>query len=189
MQAHIVKLGFQYDEHVQNSLISFYGKCGEPAMARLAFDRVEAEERTTASWSALLAAYTKAGLWRECLELFGAMVLDGWRPDESSMVSVLSACAHLGSFDVGRSVHCALLRNTARLNTIMQTSLVDMYAKCGSIEKAAAVFDAMDGKNVWMYSAMLSGLALHGDGRKELQVFDTMVREGHTPDAAAYVKC
>jgi len=67
LQAHIVKLRFQYDEHVQNSLISFYGKCGEPAMARLAFDWVEAEERTTASWSALLAAYTKARLWRECL--------------------------------------------------------------------------------------------------------------------------
>jgi pentatricopeptide repeat protein len=187
LQAHIVKLGFQHDEHVQNSLISFYGKCGEPAMARLAFDRVEAEERTTASWSALLAAYTKAGLWGECLESFGAMVLDGWRPDESSMVSVLSACAHLGAFDVGRSIHCALLRNTARLNAIMQTSLVDMYAKCGSIEKAAAVFDAMDGKNAWTYSAMLSGLALHGNGRKALQVFDAMVREGHAPDAAAYV--
>ena len=96
------------------------------------------------------------------------MVLDGWRPDESSMVSVLSSCAHLGSFDVGRSVHCALLRNTARLNTIMQTSLVDMYAKCGSIEKAVAVFDGMDGKNACTYSAMLSNLALHGDGRKAL---------------------
>lgn len=187
LQAHIVKLGFQHDEHVQNSLISFYGKCVEPAMARLAFDRVEAEERTAASWSALLAAYTKAGLWGECLESFGAMVLDGWRPDESSTVSALSACAHLGAFDVGRSLHCALLRNTARLNTIMQTSLVDMYAKCGSIEKAAAVFDAMDDKNAWTYSAMLSGLALHGDGRKALQVFDAMVRERHAPDAAAYV--
>ncbi|AQK73784.1 Pentatricopeptide repeat-containing protein [Zea mays] len=187
LQAHIVKLGFQHDEHVQNSLISFYGKCGAPAMARLAFDRVEAEERTTVSWSALLAAYTKAGLWGECLASFGSMMLDGWRPDESSMVSALSACAHLGSFDAGRSVHCALLRNTARLNTIMLTSLLDMYAKCGSIEKAAAAFDAMDDKSAWAYSAMLSGLALHGDGRKALQVFDAMVREGHAPDAAAYV--
>ena len=80
---------------MQNSLISFYGKCGEPAMARLAFDQVEAEERTTASWSALLAAYTKAGLGRmpRLVRRHGARC--GWRPDESSMVSALSACAHL----------------------------------------------------------------------------------------------
>ena len=110
LQAHIVKLGFQHDEHVQNSIISFYGKYGEPAMARLAFDRTEPEERTKASWSALLAAYTRAGLWGECLESFGAMVREGWRPDESSMVSALSVCAHLGAYDVGRSIHCSLRR-------------------------------------------------------------------------------
>ncbi|VAI59699.1 unnamed protein product [Triticum turgidum subsp. durum] len=132
---------------------------------------MEAGERTAASWSALLAAYTKAGQWADCLESFGAMARHGWRPDESSMVSALSACAHLGAYDVGRSVHCALLRNTVTLNTFMETSLVDMYSKCGCIEKAMAVFDRMDGKkNEWTYSAMVSGLALHGNGRKALQV-------------------
>lgn len=187
LQGHLVKLGFQRDEHSQNSLISFYGKCGEADLARRAFEQMEDDEQTTASWSALLAAYTRAGRWAECVESFGAMVRAGWRPDESSMVSALSACAHLGAHDVGRSIHCALLRNTARLNTFMSTSLVDMYAKCGCIENAAAVFDAMDDKNAWTYSAMVSGLALHGDGRKALEVFDAMVREGHRPDAAVYV--
>ncbi|KAL5207703.1 hypothetical protein ABZP36_032138 [Zizania latifolia] len=187
LQGHLVKLRFQHDEHEQNSLISFYGKCGDADQACRAFEQMEDDEKTTASWSALLAAYTRAGRWAECVESFGAMVRERWRPDESSMVSVLSACAHLGAYDVGRSVHCALLRNTVRLNTFMSTSLVDMYAKCGSIEKAGAVFDAMDDKNAWAYSAMVSGLALHGDGRKALQVFDAMVREGHRPDGAVYV--
>uniref|UniRef100_J3LG41 DYW domain-containing protein n=1 Tax=Oryza brachyantha TaxID=4533 RepID=J3LG41_ORYBR len=187
LQGHQVKLGFQHDEHSQNSLISFYGKCGEAELARRAFEQMGDDEKTTASWSALLAAYTRAGRWAECVESFGAMVREGWRPDESSMVSALSACAHLGAYDVGRSVHCALLRNTTRLNTFMSTSLVDMYAKCGCIEKAAAVFDAMDDKNAWTYSAMVSGLALHGDGLRALEVFDAMVREGHRPDAPVYV--
>lgn len=189
LQGHAVKLGFlEHDEHAQNSLISFYGKCGEPELARQSFEQMEDGERTAASWSALLAAYTKAGRWADCLDSFGAMVRDGWRPDESSMVSALSACAHLGAYDVGRSVHCALLRNTVTLNTFMETSLVDMYAKCGCIEKATAVFDGMDcKKNEWTYSAMVSGLALHGDGRKALQVFDAMIREGHQPDEAVYV--
>lgn len=189
LHGHVAKLGFsQHDEHVGNSLISFYGRCGEPELARRAFEQMEAEESTTAaSWSALLAAYTRAGLWADCLDSFGAMARAGGRPEESSMVSALSACAHLGAYDVGRSIHCALLRNTVALNTFMETSLVDMYAKCGCIDKASAVFDAMDGKNEWTYSAMVSGLALHGDGLKALQVFDAMAREGHKPDEAVYV--
>ncbi|CAL5054888.1 unnamed protein product [Urochloa decumbens] len=189
LQAHVVKLGFQRDRHVQNSLISLYGKCGEPALARLAFDGTESGVRTEASWSAVLAAYTRAGMWSECLASFGAMVRDeGWRPDESSMVSALSACAHLGAHDAGRSIHCALLRNAAGINTIMGTALVDMYAKCGRIDKAAAVFGAMSNdRNAWAYSAMVSGLAMHGEGREALRVFDAMLREGHAPDAAVYV--
>ncbi|CAN6246473.1 unnamed protein product [Urochloa humidicola] len=191
LQAHVVKLGFQHDEHVQNSLISLYGKCGEPASARLAFNGTEAGGRTAASWSALLAAYRRAGMWSECLATFGAMAREEGRrrPDESSMVSALSACAHLGALDAGRSIHCALLRNAAGLNAIMGTSLVDMYAKCGRIDKAAAVFGAMgsDDRNAWAYSAMVSGLAMHGDAPEALRVFDAMLREGHAPDAAVYV--
>jgi len=45
----------------------------------------------------------------------------------------------------------------------------------------------MDNRNAWTSSAMLSGLVLHGDRRKELQVFVAMVREGHEPVVAAYV--
>ncbi|GJM86522.1 hypothetical protein PR202_ga02389 [Eleusine coracana subsp. coracana] len=188
LHGHVVKLGFQRDEHVQNSLISFYGKCGEAALARRAFDSMDPEEKTTASWSALLAAYTRAGLWSACLDSFGAMLREGWRPDESSMVSALSSCAHLGAHDAGRSLHAALLRNAASLNAVMRTALVDMYAKCGCIEKARAVFNDAEGeRNAWTYSAMVSGLALHGHAREALRVFDAMVREGHAPDAAVYV--
>uniref|UniRef100_A0A453N2Q7 Pentatricopeptide repeat-containing protein n=1 Tax=Aegilops tauschii subsp. strangulata TaxID=200361 RepID=A0A453N2Q7_AEGTS len=47
LQGHAVKLGFlEHDEHAQNSLISFYGKCGEPELARRAFEQMEARERT-----------------------------------------------------------------------------------------------------------------------------------------------
>ncbi|XP_020169576.1 pentatricopeptide repeat-containing protein At1g31920-like [Aegilops tauschii subsp. strangulata] len=155
LQGHAVKLGFlEHDEHAQNSLISFYGKCGEPELARRAFEQMEARERT------------------------GGVL-------ERAARGVHEACAYLGTYDVGRSVHCLLLRNTVTLNTFMETSLVDMYPRCGCIEKATVVFDGMEGKkNEWTYIAMVSGLALHGDGRTALQVFDAMIREGHQPDDA-----
>jgi pentatricopeptide repeat protein len=41
-------------------------------------------------------------------------------------------------------------------------SLVDMYAKCGSIEDAWRVFNKMPSQNVVIWTAILGGCAMHG---------------------------
>lgn len=186
IHGHVTKLGFGCDVFVQNSLINMYGKCGEIKLSCRVFEQM-GSDRTVASWSAILAAHTRMGLWNECLKLFAMMTAEGLRADESSMVSALSSCAHLGTYDLGRSIHCSLLRNTSGLNVIIKTSLIDMYLKCGCLEKGMAIFDRMSEKNKWTYSAVISGLAMHGDGEKALQVFSNMLKEGIEPDEAIYV--
>nr|UPT48443.1 pentatricopeptide repeat protein AaPPR82 [Agave angustifolia]UPT49265.1 pentatricopeptide repeat protein AaPPR83 [Agave angustifolia] len=115
------------------------------------------------------------------------MIGSGLRPDKSSLVSVLSSCAHLGALDVGLSIHCSLMRSFTGLNLIVQTSLIDMYAKCGLLHKGLMIFNQMPEKNKWAYSAMVSGLAMHGDSEKALKIFADMLRDGIEPDEAVYV--
>ncbi|XP_008788534.2 pentatricopeptide repeat-containing protein At1g31920 [Phoenix dactylifera] len=186
IHGHVTKLGFQCDIFVQNSLIYMYGKCGEINLCCRVFKQM-GSDRTVASWSAILAAHTRMGLWNECLKLFAMMTAEGLRADESSMVSALSSCAHLGTYDLGRSIHCSLLRNISGLNVIVQTSLIDMYLKCGCLEKGMAIFDRMPQRNKWTFSAVISGLAMHGDGEKVLQILSNMLKEGIEPDEAIYV--
>ncbi|XP_020084411.1 pentatricopeptide repeat-containing protein At1g31920 [Ananas comosus] len=187
IHGHVAKLGFECDVFVQNSLINLYGKCGEIELASKVFDQL-GSYRTVASWSALLAALTRMSFWGECLTLFATMTNEErLRADESSMVSALSSCTHLGAYDLGRSIHCSLLRNTTGLNIIMQTSLIDMYAKCGFLEKGIKIYEKMPEKNAWAYSAIISGLAIYGEGKRALQVFESMLKEGHKPDEAIYV--
>ncbi|URE26986.1 PPR repeat [Musa troglodytarum] len=143
--------------------------------------------RTVASWSALTAAQTRMGLWGKCLELFAMMTREGLRADESSMVSALSSAKNLGAYDLGRSVHCSLLRSFTGLNIVVQTSLIDMYISCGCLEKGIAVFEMMSEKNTWTYSVVISGLAMHGEGERALRVFSDMLHRGHEPDEAIYV--
>ncbi|XP_074560761.1 pentatricopeptide repeat-containing protein At1g31920-like [Curcuma longa] len=189
IHGHVAKLGFERDLYAQNSLLNFYGKCGRIELARKLFDEM-GSCRSIASWSAMLAAHARTGLWTECLELFATMTCEGVRPEESSMVSALSACKNLGAkLDQGRAIHCSLLRNFTGLNTIVQTSLIDMYINCGSLEGGLAIFQAMPevDKNTWTYSVVISGLAMHGEGRRALQVFEEMLSAGHEPDDAIYV--
>ncbi|MQL73307.1 hypothetical protein Taro_005653 [Colocasia esculenta] len=182
----VCKHGFQSDMFVQNSLISMYGNCGEIGLSRKVFDQMGGQ-RSVASWSALLAAHTRVGLWKECLALYGRMRSEGWRADESTLVSVLSCSTHMGAMEIGRCLHCCLLRTTSKPNVIVQTSLVDMYIKCGCLKKGLRVFRAMEEKNLWTYSVVISGLAMHGDCEKALWVFADMLRDDLRPDGAVYV--
>ncbi|WOL09523.1 hypothetical protein Cni_G18276 [Canna indica] len=186
IHGHATKYGFERDVFVRNSLINMYGKCGEVQLSRRVFDQM-GSCRTVASWSALLAAHTRMGFWSKCLELFAVMTRDGVKPEESSMVSALSACKNLGAFETGRSIHCFLLRNFTALNIIVQTSLIDMYINCGSLENGIAIFEMMPEKNTWTYSIVISGLAMHGEGKRALLVFEDMLGVGHEPDEAIYV--
>ncbi|PKI56925.1 hypothetical protein CRG98_022660 [Punica granatum] len=188
MQIHgnVIKFGLECDVYVQNSLISFYGKCKKIGSACSVFEHME--DKSVASWSAIIAAHASLGLWNECLMLFGQMNRLGfWRAEESILVSVLSACTHLGFLDSGRSTHGALLRNMPELNVIVQTSLIDMYVKCGRLDKGLSLFRNMKRKNHMSYSVMISGLAMHGRGRKALTLFSEMLEEGLKPDEAVYV--
>ncbi|KAG9458964.1 hypothetical protein H6P81_003472 [Aristolochia fimbriata] len=187
MQIHgqVFKFGFQSDIYVQNSLINVYGRCGEIKLSCAVFDQVEV--KSSASWSALISAYNSLGLWYDSLWLFRRMTKEVWRPHESTFVSVLSSCAHLGAFSLGRSAHGALIRNFTGHNVVIETSLIDMYIKSGYLEKGCYVFENMPSKNKLSYSVMISGFAMHGEGKRALWVFSDMLMEGLKPDEAIYV--
>ncbi|PON44623.1 Pentatricopeptide repeat [Parasponia andersonii] len=118
IHGHTFKLGLQCDLFVQNSLINMYGKCGIIELSRAVFDQML--EKSVASWSAIIAVHASLGKWWECLMLFGDMNREGcWRAEESILVSVLSACTHLGALDLGRCTHGSLLRSISGLNKLL----------------------------------------------------------------------
>lgn len=186
IHGHIFKLGLEGDLFVQNSLINMYGKCGKIDLSCAVFDQMD--RRDVASWSAIIAAYARLGMWYECLVHFGEMIWEGsCRAEETILVSVLSACTHLGALDLGRCIHGSLLRNISGLNVIVRTSLIDMYVKCGCIEKGLCLFQRMIKKNPLAFSVIISGLASHGRAREALRVFSEMIEEGLEPDEVVYV--
>jgi len=65
-------------------------------------------------------------------------------------------------------------------------SLIDMYAKCGSMEDAQRVFNEMPSHNVVSWTTMLQGCAMHGHGKEALQHFEQMCEEGVKPDIVTF---
>ncbi|KAK3159554.1 hypothetical protein QOZ80_2AG0151550 [Eleusine coracana subsp. coracana] len=165
------------------SLLTAYGKAGHLDQARDLFDGMP-HRRNDVSWSAMLSAYVAAGGgegFLRALQLFQEMQRSGVRPNRAAVVGALAACGALGALDQGRWLHAYYLRllKFSRGRRMMDdnmvgTALVDMYAKCGNLDAATQVFQAMTTKDVFAYTAMISALSDHGRCRDAIRLFQHM---------------
>jgi len=174
LHAQAFRQGLEPGAYVQTGLLNLYAKCEEVALARTVFDGM-AGDRNLVAWSAMIGGYSRVGLVNEALGLFREMQAAGVEPDEVTMVSVISACAKAGALDLGRWVHAYIDRKGITVDLELSTALIDMYAKCGLIERARGVFDAMVERDTKAWSAMIVGLAIHGLVDDALRLFSRML--------------
>ncbi len=90
------------------------------------------------------------------MELFRQMQEEkGVQPDSFTFAGALNACASLVALEEGRSIHQQIIHSGCELVIFVGNSLVDMYAKCGSMEDACKVFNKMSSRNVVSWNAMI----------------------------------
>lgn len=169
----------------QTAMVSSLAQSGDLGIARQMFD--EMPHRDHVAWSAMVAGYTQCGRSREALNLFRLMQEEGVGVSESTMVSVLSACAHLGALDHGRWAHAYIERNKLPITVTLGTALVDMYGKCGNMGKAMEIFWGMEERNVYSWSSAMDGLALNGAAKECLILFSLMKQGGVEPNGVTFI--
>ncbi|OAY67341.1 Pentatricopeptide repeat-containing protein, mitochondrial [Ananas comosus] len=145
------------------------------------FDRMP--QKNEVSWTVMSAACVEAGLPREALSLLARMLF-GDPPvrnlNHISLCSLLSACSQAGDLTLGRWIHTHVTKtgvSDEHLLVMVGTALIDMYGKCGSINAARKLFDALPQRNVVAWNALLSVLSMHGLGAQVLQLFSVMTAE------------
>jgi pentatricopeptide repeat protein len=89
------------------------------------------------------------------------MQQEGLQPDPVTFVGVLNACASEVGLEEGRCAHEQIIQSGCESDSVVGSSLVTMYAKCGSIEDAWSVFNKMPSRNVVTWTAILGGCAIH----------------------------
>ncbi|KAI3876721.1 hypothetical protein MKX03_019204 [Papaver bracteatum] len=183
-----IKLGVDSDLSFVNSLISMYGKCrvdgnnGENVKrARNLFDRMVA--RDTVSWNAMIAAYEQNKLGPDAIKLFRRMLSENVVDfDYITLVSVISACAQSGDFNNGEWVRHLVTNKRLENNLSITNALIDMYAKCGSIDLARDVFDRLPERTVVSWTAMIYACAVNGHGNDALEIFSRMLEAKVKPN-------
>ncbi|XP_057815485.1 pentatricopeptide repeat-containing protein At4g30700 isoform X2 [Cryptomeria japonica] len=180
----IIKSGFLRDAVVVTSLIDTYAKCGNIQEAHRLFD--DMPERDMVSWTAIIAGHVHIGLVDKALDIFKQMQSAGVKPDTSTFASILPACAKLGALEQGTEIHRKVLES-GFLSDIIVTALVDMYAKCGSIEKAFDLFEKIHHPNVISWNTIIAGHAMHGYSKDALSLLEQMKQSSSKLDHVSFV--
>ncbi|XVE89054.1 hypothetical protein DITRI_Ditri19aG0119200 [Diplodiscus trichospermus] len=167
------------------SIVSGFINKEEIDLARSYFDQMP--ERDYVSWTAMIDGYIRVNRFREALVLFRQMQASNTRPDEFTMVSILTACAHLGALQIGEWIKTYIDRNKVKNDVFVGNALIDMYFKCGSVEKAQRVFCEMPQRDKFTWTAMIVGLAINGHGEESLGMFFEMLRASIKPDEITYI--
>eukprot|EP01018_Ginkgo_biloba_P010846 Gb_36538 [translate_table: standard] len=185
IHGYIIRSGFESDVVVATALVDMYATCGNIDIARQCFDKMSI--RNVVSWSSIIVVYARNGLAKEALTLFNEMLLQDIKPDSVTMVSVLPACAQLLALQQGKQIHGYVIRSGFGLEVAVATALIDMYAKCGSIEIARQLFERMPIRNVVSWNAMIQGYGMHGHGKDALALFSQMRQMGMMPDHITFI--
>jgi pentatricopeptide repeat protein len=124
--------------------------------------------------------------YEEALGLFREMQEQGLRSNEFVIPSTLKACGRVSNRETGEKIHGAVLKCSFESDAFVRSALIDIYSKCGLIEKARRVYDAMVEKDLVALSAMVSGYAQHGFAKEALDLEEKMQALGVKPNVVTW---
>lgn len=167
------------------SMVSGYVNCGQLEKARDLFDR--SPVRDIVLWTAMINGYVQFNRFDEAVALFREMQIIRLKPDKFILVALLTGCAQLGALEQGKWIHGYIDENRITVDAVVATALIEMYAKCGLIEKALEIFYELREKDAASWTSIICGLAMNGKINKALELFSQMISGGAKPDDITFI--
>ncbi|ESQ47589.1 hypothetical protein EUTSA_v10020066mg [Eutrema salsugineum] len=213
----VLRNGFQNWDNICNALIDMYMKCNRQDTAFKIFDRmsnktvvtwnsivagyvdngeVEAAwetfkimpEKNIVSWNTIIGALVQESMFEEAIEVFRSMQSqEGVNADGVTMMSIASACGHLGALDLAKWMYYYIEKNGIELDVRLGTTLVDMFSRCGDPDSAMSIFDSLTNRDVSAWTAAIRAMAMSGNAKRAIELFNEMIEQGLQPDGVVFV--
>ncbi|XP_048326552.2 putative pentatricopeptide repeat-containing protein At5g13230, mitochondrial [Ziziphus jujuba] len=170
----VLKSHYEADHFVGLALLDLYTSSGDIADAHGVF--AEMPKNNVIPWSFMIARYAQRDQCEEALDVFHQMRQALVDPNQFTYASVLQACATIEALDLGKQIHCNVVKVGLDLDIFVSNALMDVYAKCGMMENSVKLFVESPDRNDVTWSTMIVGYVHLGDGEKALSLFSDMLR-------------
>ncbi|KAH9306435.1 hypothetical protein KI387_010839 [Taxus chinensis] len=155
-----------------NALITGYAQNGRMSEAQKLFE--ELPNPSIVSWNLMIEGYIRTRNGKAALEHFSQMYQVGWKPNQSTFISILSVFSVFKVFDQIKHVHALILKMGFLDDVVVGTALINTYAKSGNIDDARCQFHKMPERNAFTWTTMIAGYVQHGKLEDACYLFDTM---------------
>ncbi|XP_078444189.1 pentatricopeptide repeat (PPR) superfamily protein [Wolffia australiana] len=138
----------------------------------------------TPHYNAIIRAYVHSSSPEEAFSLFMAMRRRKIRADPASFTFVLKACTRTRLLLGGVQLHGLIIRDGHQPDSLLTTSLMDLYGSCGCTLEAELLFAGMADRDLVSWNVLVSCYTHNGRSKDALVLFDLMQdpRYGMEPD-------
>ncbi|KAI4354681.1 hypothetical protein L6164_003528 [Bauhinia variegata] len=168
------------DVVIWSAMVAGYSRLGHVHKAKELFLEMKDKgvEPNLVSWNGMIAGFLNCGLHPEGIMFFQMMHSEGFRPDGSTISSVLPGIGHLEDSVMGTQVHGYVIKQGLGLDKFVASALLDMYGKCARALDMSQVFDEVDQMEIGSCNAFLTGLSRNGLVDTALVVFRQFKAQG-----------
>ncbi|ONI11308.1 hypothetical protein PRUPE_4G100900 [Prunus persica] len=142
IHGHTIKLGFEGDLHLNNSLLDMYAKNGDLNNAEKVFANLP--KVSNVSWNIMIAGYGQISETQKALEYLQRMRSCCFEPDEVTYIHMLAACVKSGDIKSGRQ----MFDNISCPNVSSWNAILSGYFQSGDHKEAIELFREMQFQHV-----------------------------------------
>ncbi|XP_047087943.1 pentatricopeptide repeat-containing protein At2g13600-like [Lolium rigidum] len=187
VHARALKAGVLADACVGTGFVRLYADLHAMDEARKVFDCMPL--RDSMSWNVLLDCATRSSgeAAGSCMQEFLRMVGSGVRPDHFTFATLLNGFADRFAGLEAMQLHSLILKTGWYLKDLfLCNSLLNVYGRCGHVDLAKNLFDAMIEKNIVSWTAVISGLAASGHQADAFEIFRQMLKAAMVPNSFTF---
>ncbi|XP_074285848.1 putative pentatricopeptide repeat-containing protein At3g49142 [Silene latifolia] len=176
VHALIVKRGFSNDVFVGSALIDLYTNCGDLDCGKKCFNAMD--KKDVVCWNAMIKAMGANGNGKDAVDLLWKMEDLGFKPNDSTLISVLSACSHAGMIEEGVQIFCHMINRWGVVpNSQHYACLVDLLGRSGRLDEAHSVMDKMPMQpHIGAYGALLNACKMYGNTEMGADIFRQLLK-------------
>ncbi|XP_068483566.1 pentatricopeptide repeat-containing protein At4g08210 [Phaseolus vulgaris] len=176
----VITGGYELDYVIGSIFIDLYVKQGNINNALKLFERLPYKD--VVAWSSLIVGCARFGLATLAFSLFMDMVHLDLEIDHFVLSIVLKVSSSLASLPTGKQIHSFCLKKGYESERVITTALTDMYAKCGEIEDALALFNCLSEVDTLSWTGIIVGCAQNGREDKAINLLHKMIESGTKPN-------
>ncbi|KAK2985939.1 hypothetical protein RJ640_008155 [Escallonia rubra] len=170
-----------------NAMISLYTHTNNVPSALRLFEAMDVRPNV-ATFNAIIAglAEMEDGSFK-AISFYRRMQELDLNPNLITVLAMLPSCVGIAALNLIKEIHGYSMRSNIDPHPHLRSGLVEAYGRCGCLESARNIFDSMRERDVVAWSSLISAYALHGEGKKALEVFEQMELANVKPDGITFL--